>query len=161
KLLKKDESGITIGIEVIWNKELEREILGFGENMRVLTPQTLVAKIRKRLEAAGNENRNQSKNTRKMQKIQKLFSRYNKAVFQKDTAAFLSLFAENVRIFDMWAWTYDGLPAWREMVTGWFANLGADRDVVTFDDLRIQQSGDMAVASAIARFAAVSEKGEE
>jgi ketosteroid isomerase-like protein len=46
-------------------------------------------------------------------------------------------------------------------LTGWFANLGADRDVVTFDDIRIQQTGDMAVASAIARFAAVSEKGEE
>lgn len=96
-----------------------------------------------------------------MQDIQTVFARYSEAVFQKDTAAFLSLFDENVRVFDMWAWTYDGLPAWREMVTGWFANLGADRDVVMFDDLRIQQSGDMAVASAIARFAAVSEKGEE
>lgn len=96
-----------------------------------------------------------------MQDIQSLFARYSAAVFQKDTAAFLALFDENVRVFDMWAWSYDGLPAWREMVTGWFANLGADRDVVMFDDMRIQESGDMAVASAIARFAAVSEKGEE
>lgn len=96
-----------------------------------------------------------------MQELQSLFDRYKQAVYQKDTAAFLAIFDENVRVFDMWAWNYDGLAAWREMVTGWFANLGADRDVVTFDDIRIQPSGDMAVASAIARFAAVSEKGEE
>jgi uncharacterized protein (TIGR02246 family) len=96
-----------------------------------------------------------------MQDIQSLFDAYSQAVFQKDANTFLSLFDENVRVFDMWAWNYDGLPAWREMVTGWFANLGADRDVVTFDDIRIRQSGDMAVASAFARFAAVSEKGEE
>jgi len=96
-----------------------------------------------------------------MQELQSLFDRYKQTVYQKDAEAFLDLFDENVRVFDMWAWTYDGLAAWREMVTGWFANLGADRDVVTFDDVRIQQSGDMAVASAIARFAAVSEKGEE
>ena len=96
-----------------------------------------------------------------MQEIQPIFDRYKQAVYQKDTEAFLALFDDNVRIFDMWAWSYDGLAAWREMVIGWFANLGADRDVVTFDDIRIQQSGDMAIASAIARFAAVSEKGEE
>jgi len=96
-----------------------------------------------------------------MQDIQSLFARYSEAVFQKDINSFLDLFDENVRVFDMWAWCYDGLPAWREMVIGWFANLGADRDVVTFDNMRIQESGDMAVGSAIARFAAVSEKGEE
>jgi uncharacterized protein (TIGR02246 family) len=96
-----------------------------------------------------------------MQELQSLFDRYTQAVYEKDAAAFLAIFDENVRVFDMWAWSYEGLAAWREMVTGWFANLGADRDVVTFGDIRIQQSGDMAVASAIARFAAVSEKGEE
>jgi len=96
-----------------------------------------------------------------MQELQSLFDRYKQTVYQKDAEAFLALFDENVRVFDMWAWCYDGLAAWREMVTGWFANLGADRDVVTFEDVRIQQSGDMAVASTIARFTAVSEKGEE
>lgn len=90
-----------------------------------------------------------------------MFDRYKQSVYQKDTESFLALFDDNVRVFDMWAWTYDGLAAWRQMVTGWFAGLGADRDVVTFDDIRIQQSGDMAVASAITRFTAVSEKGEE
>jgi uncharacterized protein (TIGR02246 family) len=96
-----------------------------------------------------------------MSAISTLFDTYKDAVYGKDAAGLLSLFDEDVRVFDMWAWSYDGLPAWREMVTGWFSSLGATRDVVTFDDIRIHESGDMAVATAFARFAAVSEKGEE
>lgn len=45
KLLKEDETGIIISIEVIWNFELEREILGFGECMKVLSPKRLAGKI--------------------------------------------------------------------------------------------------------------------
>jgi uncharacterized protein (TIGR02246 family) len=96
-----------------------------------------------------------------MSEINALFDTYKEAVYQKDIATFLSLFDEKVRVFDMWAWTYDGLPAWRETVTGWFSSLGTERDVVSFDDIRVQESGDMGVASAFVRFAAVSEKGEE
>jgi uncharacterized protein (TIGR02246 family) len=96
-----------------------------------------------------------------MTAINALFEAYKKAVFEKDVEGFLRLFDAEVRVFDMWAWSYDGLPAWREMVAGWFGSLGADRDVVTFEDLRILESGDIGVANAIARFAAVSEKGEE
>ena len=96
-----------------------------------------------------------------MNEISSVFEMYKTAVFQKDIEGLLTLFDENVRVFDMWAWSYDGLLSWREMVTGWFNSLGEDRDVVTFDDIRIQEFGEMAVASAFARFAAVSAKGEE
>src|ERR1700743_3842642 len=96
-----------------------------------------------------------------MSGISTLFDDYKDAVYRKDAARLLSLFDEDVRVFDMWAWSYDGLPAWHEMVTRWFSSLGTYRDVVTFDDIRIQESGDMGVVSAFARFAAVSEKGEE
>ena len=96
-----------------------------------------------------------------MNSINDLFDAYKAAVFQKDADRFLELFDKNVRVFDMWAWQYDGLPAWREMVTGWFSSLETERDVVTFDDIRIEESGDFGVASAFLRFAAVSEKGEE
>jgi hypothetical protein len=37
---------------VVLNFELEREILGFGENIRVLGPRILVSRIRTRLERA-------------------------------------------------------------------------------------------------------------
>jgi len=96
-----------------------------------------------------------------MKEIESLFETYKKAVFGKDVEAFLSIFDEHVRIFDMWEWTYEGLASWRKMVEGWFGSLGTERVVVTFDDVQIRVTGDMAVASAFARFAAIAENGEE
>jgi uncharacterized protein (TIGR02246 family) len=99
---------------------------------------------------------------RAMKEFESLFETYKNAVFQKDIEAFASIFSEEVRVFDMWGrWSYDGLAAWREMAEGWFASLGKDRDVITFDDIQIRTAGEMAVASAFVRYTAVSEKGEE
>jgi len=52
QLLGEDEEGATIRIDVVLNFELEREILGFGECMKVLAPRNLASRIRKRLEQA-------------------------------------------------------------------------------------------------------------
>lgn len=52
KLLKEDKRGIIIQLEVVINFELEREILGFGEYMKVLSPRSLASRISKRLEKA-------------------------------------------------------------------------------------------------------------
>ena len=51
-LLKEDEQGVIISIKVILNFELEREILGFGEAMKVLAPKILANKIKKRIQSA-------------------------------------------------------------------------------------------------------------
>jgi ketosteroid isomerase-like protein len=97
-----------------------------------------------------------------MSELEFLLAAYGKAVFEKDQEAFLSLFDENVRIFDMWGrWSYDGLAAWREMVGGWFSSLGALRDRLTFEAVEFLSGGDLASITAIARFAAVSPEGEE
>jgi uncharacterized protein (TIGR02246 family) len=96
-----------------------------------------------------------------MKEIESLFETYKNAVLQKDVEAFVSIFDEGVRVFDMWEWTYEGLVPWREMAKGWFGSLVNERVVVTFDDVQVQTAGEMAVASAFARFAAISEKGEE
>ena len=48
KVLKNEEDGMIFSIEVIWNFELEREILGFGEQMRVLGPRRLSSRIKSR-----------------------------------------------------------------------------------------------------------------
>lgn len=97
-----------------------------------------------------------------MNEVEVLLDAYGKAVFEKNLEAFLALFDKDARIFDMWgAWSYDGLAAWREMVTGWFSSLGADRDRVTFEDVEFLFSGDLATVSAFARFAAVSPEGKE
>lgn len=97
-----------------------------------------------------------------MHHIYTILETYKSSIFEKDVDRFCSLFDEDVRIFDMWQqWSYDGLPAWREMANGWFSSLGTDRDVVTFDDLQISGENDLAFATAIVRFAAVSAEGKE
>jgi ketosteroid isomerase-like protein len=90
------------------------------------------------------------------------FDAFSDAVYRKDVEAYLDLYDDNVVVFDMWQeWTYDGLPAWRAMVSGWFSGLGTDRDVVTFRDTKIENAGELGYVTAVARFAAVSETGEE
>lgn len=44
-ILKEEADGLIFSIKVIWNFELEREILGFGEELRVLSPKRLCGKI--------------------------------------------------------------------------------------------------------------------
>jgi predicted DNA-binding transcriptional regulator YafY len=53
-VLKQDEQGAIISIEVVLNYELEREILGFGAGMKVLSPRILVSKIKARLQRASD-----------------------------------------------------------------------------------------------------------
>ena len=49
KILKEDTDGVIFSIDVIWNFELEREILGFGEQIKILSPKRLSGKIQSRL----------------------------------------------------------------------------------------------------------------
>ena len=94
--------------------------------------------------------------------VESLFETYKNAVFQKDAEAFAAIFDGSVRVFDMWVlWSYDGLADWKEMAKEWFGSLGTERVVVTFDEIQIQSTGEMALATAYVRFAAISETGEE
>lgn len=52
QVLKEDDEGILIRIDVVLNFELEREILGFGESMKVLAPRILQSSIKRRLKKA-------------------------------------------------------------------------------------------------------------
>ncbi len=54
KVVKERELTIIITIEVILNFELQKEILSFGEAIKVLSPRILVNQIKKRLEKAKN-----------------------------------------------------------------------------------------------------------
>jgi predicted DNA-binding transcriptional regulator YafY len=49
KVIERQENGIIIEINVQHNYELEREILGFGEIMQVLEPESFAKKIKQRL----------------------------------------------------------------------------------------------------------------
>lgn len=48
-ILKEDETGTIIRLDVVLNFELEREILGFGESVKVLGPRLLANRIERRL----------------------------------------------------------------------------------------------------------------
>lgn len=50
EILKEEEDGTIFSIKVVWNFELEREILGFGEHLEVLSPRRLKGIIQRRLE---------------------------------------------------------------------------------------------------------------
>jgi predicted DNA-binding transcriptional regulator YafY len=54
QLLKEDEEGILIRLDVVLNFELEREILGFGEHVKVLAPRNLCSRISRRLQKAAS-----------------------------------------------------------------------------------------------------------
>lgn len=52
RLLSEDQTGILIRLDVVINFELEREILGFGENVKVFAPRLLQSRIKRRLQDA-------------------------------------------------------------------------------------------------------------
>lgn len=54
QIISETNEGVEIAIKVISNFELEREILGFGENVKVLSPQTLQTRIKERLKNASD-----------------------------------------------------------------------------------------------------------
>ncbi|AJH16190.1 helix-turn-helix transcriptional regulator [Myroides profundi] len=49
QVLEEDEAGMKIRIDVVLNFELEREILGFGETLKVIAPKILQKRIMKRV----------------------------------------------------------------------------------------------------------------
>jgi len=52
KILKRDEEGTIFSINVVWNFELEKEILAFGDQLRVLSPKRLANRLEFRLKEA-------------------------------------------------------------------------------------------------------------
>jgi uncharacterized protein (TIGR02246 family) len=95
--------------------------------------------------------------------MEEMLAAYAAAVRAKDADAFLGLYADDVRNFDLWsAWSYDGKDALRGMVAEWFGSLPEDEVVaVTFDDVRTQTGADLAMVSAFTTFAAVAPDGTE
>ena len=87
-----------------------------------------------------------------------LLERYQAAVFAKDVDAFLSLFADDLRVFDMWGeWIHEGKPAWKKMAADWFGSLGEEKVRVDCEDVK-EFPGAL---TAILRFTALDAQGKE
>lgn len=95
--------------------------------------------------------------------MEEMLSAYAAAVRAKDVDAFLGLYADDARNFDLWSeWSYDGKEALHGMVAEWFGSLPDDEVVsVKFDDVRTQAGEDVAALSAFTTFAAESPDGTE
>jgi len=91
-----------------------------------------------------------------------LVEAYGAAVASKDVEAFMQLYDQGVRVFDAWdVWCYEGAAAWRQMVEQWFATLGSERVAVNVEQVRATGPAELAVVSAIVRYAGVSAEGQE
>ena len=94
------------------------------------------------------------------QPLRAALAAYQAAVLAKDADAFVAIYAEDARIFELWGtWEHD-IASWREMAKGWFAFLGDQCSVVTAHDVRTQVSGDMAMLSASLTYAAIDAGGQ-
>jgi len=86
---------------------------------------------------------------------------YQAAVLAKDVEAFVSIYADDAQIFELWGtWVHD-IGSWREMAKGWFAFLGDQRSVVEAHDVRTQVSDDMAMLTASLTYRAVDAAGQQ
>ena len=89
-----------------------------------------------------------------------LLDAYSASVYAQDVDRFMSAYADDVRVFDLWgAWEVVGATSWRESIVGWFSSLGDERVVVDFDDVKISVGGDLAAVVAVITYSAESAGG--
>lgn len=94
--------------------------------------------------------------------ILEILEAYQAAVNEKDVQAFVSLYDQDVVIFDIWSeWAYKGLDAWQKMVIDWFGSLCSDRIIVELHDIQIHAESCIAVVHAFVTFKGISEQGKE
>ena len=93
--------------------------------------------------------------------MEEMLDNYAAAVRAKDVDAFVGLYADDVRTFDLWSvWSYDGKGALRRMVEEWFGSLGTDIVAVEWDEVRAQDGEDVAALSAFLTYRGLSAEGE-
>jgi uncharacterized protein (TIGR02246 family) len=94
--------------------------------------------------------------------IEQVLERYAAAVRAKDVDGYVAVYADDVRVFDMWGrWSYHGAEAWRAMAAEWFGSLGADQVAVEFEDVQMVVGDDVAVVHAFVTFKGLSDDGTE
>jgi uncharacterized protein (TIGR02246 family) len=93
--------------------------------------------------------------------VRDLLTRYSECAYAKDVDQFMTMYAPDVRIFDLWgSWELIGSDAWRDGIAGWFGSLGDDRVVVDFDDVDVCVSGDLATVAAMVGYSGETATGE-
>ncbi len=92
--------------------------------------------------------------------FQIVLDRYAASVLAKDVAAYMALYDDDVRVFDLWSdWSLRGNHAWRAVTVEWFSSLGSEYVVVGADDLNSSVSGDLAIGHGFLTYSAYSADG--
>jgi len=92
--------------------------------------------------------------------ITEVLNAYSAAVLARDVDAFMTLYADDVSIFDLWGeWSYEGADAWRAVVTDWFGSLDNERVVVSFKEVQTIVTPELAVVHAFVTYQAESQAG--
>jgi uncharacterized protein (TIGR02246 family) len=93
--------------------------------------------------------------------LEHLFQTYKTSVFNKDLEAHLSIFDDDILVFDMWStWVYEGIGAWRDVTSEWFSSLHDERVLVDFTEVSQHSADDLAFATACVTFAAQDLQGK-
>jgi uncharacterized protein (TIGR02246 family) len=96
--------------------------------------------------------------------IQEVLETYKKAVNERDSETFLSVYSADVHIYDCWgSWERKGKDAWKENVLGWFNSLKEDGEVLKVDihEVVIEENMNLAFVHCSVTFAAYKEGSEE
>ena len=97
-----------------------------------------------------------------MRTPQEFLNAYAKTIRNLDVEGYVALYDESVRIFDLWDdWSATGLGICRKTAEEWFASLGQEHVVVTFSEIEIHESADLALINGFVRFAAHSADGKQ
>ncbi len=87
---------------------------------------------------------------------------YKAAVYDRNAELFLQLYDQDARVYDTWGvWSYEGTASRQQSIKDWFSSLGEERVMVSFDEVQITVSQDLAVLAATGRYAAVAANGVE
>ena len=94
--------------------------------------------------------------------IEAILDRYRTAVYAKDVDAFIGLYADDARVFDLWGhWLYRGSAEWRKPAEEWFTSLGTDRSSPEFHDVQIEVGDRVAAVHAFITYRGLSAEGKE
>ena len=91
-----------------------------------------------------------------------ILAEYSASVLDKNVDRYLSLYSDDILIFDMWNdWCVRDIKKWREMAENWFTSLNSEKVIVTASEIQSHQFGEIIIGCAILRYAAVSAEGLE
>ena len=92
-----------------------------------------------------------------MKSPEDFFTLYKQSAWRKDAVAMLALYAEDAVIFDTWNRGCVSLNGeWKKIIHEWFSALGEERVKVEFEQVSIRHSENLAFASALIKYSAIS-----